>query len=430
MEGNLLTTLLALFFYMSSSLFGGGSGSSAPSEGYTPDRSGQLYPKSAVVSTKQASVRSLPSTDGKITATVAQGAGLVLLDKKGSWYKVQTDTGAQGWVADWLVTEKSYAGSSAAGSRKTIAAYYVENYRNDPVGYTALSQNLTSINMIIPFSFNVDGYGNVRSTHNPRPVALARSAGASTLALVNNINGSNFNSNTVHRLLTNSAARSRAVQAIKRTVVENGYRGVNIDFENVPSRDRIYLTAFFRELAAAFRPMNLLVTASVPAKTYDEKKSSHSGAYDYKALAPYLDQVMVMTYDEHYSGGPAGPVASYPWVEKVINYTMQSFPAYKIVLGLAGYGYDWGWRSGKAVHYNAIQKLIKSHKAAPKWHSTYKVPYFTYRSWGVTHQVWYENAHSTAAKMQLVRKYALKGVAVWRLGYEDPNIWKVIKQGF
>ncbi|HYH05291.1 MAG TPA: glycosyl hydrolase family 18 protein, partial [Bacillota bacterium] len=186
--------------------------------------------------------------------------------------------------------------------------------------------------------------------------------------------------------------------------------------------------AFFRELAATLRPRGLLVTASVPAKTYDDKKSAHSGAYNFQAIAPYLDQVMIMAYDEHYSGGPAGPVASYPWFNKVINYTLRHFPASKIVMGIAGYGYDWTSRSGKARNSSAIQSLIDRYDVTPKWHPVYRVPHFTYKSWGVRHEVWYENVHSTAAKLNLVKKYNLRGVAVWRLGYEDPAIWRTIGQ--
>ena len=188
-------------------------------------------------------------------------------------------------------------------------------------------------------------------------------------------------------MLTNSASRSRAINGIARILVEKGYQGVNIDFENVPARDRYYLTAFFSELADELRPRHLMVTASVPAKTYDDHSSSQSGAYDYGALSPFLDQVMIMTYDEHYSGGSPGPVASYPWVEKVIRYSLNYIPNNKIVVGIAAYGYDWSWSSGKALQYNAIQNLIHKYKIVPKWHSIYKVPYFTYRSWGVTHQV-------------------------------------------
>ncbi len=429
MQGNLLTTVLALVFYLTSSLFGGNSASHSLSDaGYSGYTKSNNFPRSGTISAKQTSLRD-NYQNGQPVSTMTAGSRVLILSEKSDWYQVQVNGGAQqGWLPKWAVSVRSGLTGNTS-KQKVIAGYYVENNNKDHKGYRALSENLGAINTVIPFSFQVDQYGNIQSAHNPRSVNLAQSAGANTLALVNNIKGSNFNSNTIHRMLSNSAARSRAVNGITRTLIEKGYQGVNIDFENVPARDRYYLTAFFSELASELRPRHLLITASVPAKTYDDRTSNQSGAFDYKALAPYLDQVMIMTYDEHYSGGPAGPVASYPWVEKVIQYSLNSIPNYKIVLGIAAYGYDWSGNSGKALHYQGIQNLIRKYKITPKWNSKYRVPYFTYRSWGQTHQVWYENSFSTSHKAELVKKYNLRGVAVWRLGYEDPGIWSTIQRG-
>ncbi len=428
MQGNLITTLIALIFYITTGLFGGNSAQTdtVPS---TPVNVGQnsKYPLAGMVSSQQANIRSDSSSAGSVIGSATKGSHLVIIDEKNDWYRVQTENGTDGWVAKWMVSTKNLP-TGLGNTQAMIAGYYVENYQDDPVGKTALSQNLGSINTVIPFSYKVDQYGAISGRHYSKPFALAKSAGTQTLALVNNIQGDNFNSNIIHRMLSNASSRSRAVNGIARLLVEKGYQGVNIDFENVPARDRIYLTAFFRELASVLRPKNLLVTASIPAKTYDDKSSAHSGAYDYQAIAPYLDMVMIMTYDEHYAGGDPGPVASLPWVEKVINYSLKSFHPKKVALGIAAYGYDWSWNKGKALTYNGIQNLIKKHQIAPKWHSVYKVPYFTYKTWGVTHQVWYENSYSTSFKADLVKKYGLKGVAVWRLGYEDPNIWSIIRQ--
>jgi spore germination protein YaaH len=431
MQGNLITTLLALVFYVASGLFGGNppqnkvdTGNSYNNPSGTGSYQSSKFPLSGKVTGRQATLRGEPNNSGKVIATMASSSNLLILDEKNGFYFVQSGN-QQGWVPTWLVS--IHYSSPANNHRKVVAGYYVENYRDDPVGYQAFSQNLDVINTLIPFSFKVDQYGNISGSHSPKPVSLAHSSGAGTLALVNNIQGNNFNSSMVHRLLSNSVARSKAINGILRVLLEKGYQGVNIDFENVPSKDRLYVTTFFRELATALHAKNLLVTASLPAKTSDDFTSMHGGAFDYQNLAPYLDQIMIMTYDEHYSGGSPGPVASYPWVERVIKYTLRYFPANKIVMGVAAYGYDWGW-SGKALQYKAIQNLIKSHKITPKWDFNARVPYFTYSSWGVKHQVWYEDRYSTASKMQLVAKYGLRGVAVWRLGYEDPGIWDAIQK--
>jgi spore germination protein YaaH len=433
MQGNLIATLLALIFYVASGLFGGNSNQSLPSDPSSSDsnrtgynQSQNIFPFSGKLTGTQANLRKEPTISSETIGAIETNSHLLILNEKNGYYLVQTEKSNQGWLPSWMVSISHY--SSGNSGNKIIAGYYVENYKNDPVGYQALAQNLAVINTLIPFSFKVDQYGTITSSHNPKTMALARSAGVNTLALINNIQGNNFNSNSIHRMLSNPSSRSKAINGITRVILENGYQGANIDFENVPSKDRIYITAFFKELAAVLHSKNFLVTASLPAKTFDDLSSLHSGAFDYRNLAPYLDQIMIMTYDEHFSGGGPGPVASYPWVEQVIKYTLKYFSANKIVLGIAAYGYDWGLGSGKALNYKAIQNLISKHKITAKWHSVYKVPYFTYSSWGIKHQVWYEDRYSTASKMQLVKKYGLRGVAVWRLGYEDPGIWNTIQQ--
>jgi spore germination protein YaaH len=44
-----------------------------------------------------------------------------------------------------------------------------------------------------------------------------------------------------------------------------------------------------------------------------------------------------MTYDEHYPGGTAGPIASISWVENVVKYAITVIPREKIMLGVAAY---------------------------------------------------------------------------------------------
>ena len=46
---------------------------------------------------------------------------------------------------------------------------------------------------------------------------------------------------------------------------------------------------------------------------------------------------LFMTYDEHYPGGTAGPIASISWVENVVKYAITVIPREKIMLGVAAY---------------------------------------------------------------------------------------------
>lgn len=426
MSQNLWITVIAVAVYLTSAV--GGKNSPPPPAPSTPPPIQQPATngttKTVSVSREAVSLRENRAAGSQILATLPKGVRLSVEQDEGDWYKVRTDDGKVGWVARWM-TQPASATTTRPSSSFEVVGYYAENNRNDTRAYASLAKNLDKITAVAPFFYRADGYGNISGNHNNNLMKLAKSNNIKTLALVHNIQSDNFSSTAISKLLNSPSARSRAVNGILRLLQEQGYSGVNIDFEGVPSKDRAKLTAFFRELSSVLRPKGLLVTASLPAKTRDDPRSSWSGAYDYAAIAPYLDQVMIMTYDQHYRNGPPGPVASQNWVEQVISYTVKNFPANRVLMGIAAYGYDWTSKSGRALNFNAIDQLIKKHKIVPKWHSTHQVPHFTYYASGVRHEVWYENQHSTAAKLRIAEKYKIGGVAIWRLGYEDPGIWRL-----
>jgi 5-hydroxyisourate hydrolase-like protein (transthyretin family) len=65
--------------------------------------------------------------------------------------------------------------------------------------------------------------------------------------------------------------------------------------------------------------------------------------------------------------------------------------------------------------------------ATRRWSATHAAPYFTYTSGGVAHTVWYNDAASTAAKMRLVEKYGIRGMAFWHVAGEDARQWSQIR---
>ena len=44
------------------------------------------------------------------------------------------------------------------------------------------------------------------------------------------------------------------------------------------------------------------------------------------------------------------------------------------------------------------------------------------------HEVWLEESASAAARLALADRYGVGGVATWRLGLEDPQVWPLFRQ--
>jgi len=60
--------------------------------------------------------------------------------------------------------------------------------------------------------------------------------------------------------------------------------------------------------------------------------------------------------------------------------------------------------------------------------SLFYISEFDNREIKVPHEVWIENHVSLKPKLELVDKYDLGGIAIWRLGKEDPDNWRVIRE--
>ena len=74
-------------------------------------------------------------------------------------------------------------------------------------------------------------------------------------------------------------------------------------------------------------PSGMEVSVAVAANPTGVTKS-WIALYEDKALAEVSDYLMVMAYDESYSGDPIpGPVASLPFVEKSIQYAVAQAPS-------------------------------------------------------------------------------------------------------
>jgi spore germination protein YaaH len=204
-----------------------------------------------------------------------------------------------------------------------------------------------------------------------------------------------------------------------------------MDFEGIYAENRAHYTAFLNEIASQLKPLGYSLTVSVPAKTYDNPLNSWNGAYDYAAIGKIVDQVIVMTYDEHYPGGSAGPVASIGWVNNVANYILTVVPANKILLGVAAYGYDWSSNGCKAYSMNGCINLANNNNAVIQWDNISQCPYFYYMdAAGTTHEVWFESSQSAAFKLDLVNNKGIAGIAIWRLGLENTDFWNMLKSKF
>ena len=297
-------------------------------------------------------------------------------------------------------------------------------YVRQQTSLDSLKQNIQNLDAISPYYFVLGKSGQISGSDQPEVTNLAKSRGVKVLPMLQN----SAELDEFHPLISNPEQVKSLIDQIDNLVWANGYDGFHIDFENLNAEDRPYLTQFMAALYARLKPKGKYVTMAVPAK-YRDVTTGWAGPFDYAALAPSLDLVTIMAYDYSYSGGKDGPVAPISWVNSVSAYAASQFGAGKVLLGIPFYGYDWNLtKGGKASShsYSGTMELVQQYNGTVNFDENYQSPFADYIQNGDHHRVWFENARSMAAKIEVVSKNNLGGWAAWRLGHENSDFWPVI----
>lgn len=200
-----------------------------------------------------------------------------------------------------------------------------------------------------------------------------------------------------------------------------------MDFESLSEDVGVHFLQFLRELSIECHKNGLVLSVDNPVP---EDFTSH---YDRAEQGRVVDYVIIMGYDEHYVGSEeAGSVASLPWVEKGIQDTLAEVPAERVINAIPFYTRLWkttgGALTSEAIGMDQAQEVVSTYQVETYWDNNTGQNYGTYESEGDTYQIWLEDAQSVAAKVQLVPKYGLAGVAQWKLGFENSGIWQVISE--
>ncbi|MBN1331384.1 peptidoglycan-binding protein [Candidatus Dojkabacteria bacterium] len=221
------------------------------------------------------------------------------------------------------------------------------------------------------------------------------------------------------------------VQNITNLVLENGFDGVDIDYESLETADREDFSSFIVQLAVSLKEQNKLLTVAVHAKTSDEGTWDGPAAQDWMVFNEFTDGVNIMAYDYHWSTSEAGDIAPVDWVEDVLDYAVTVIEPEKIHLGVHFYGYDWLAEEAEDLTYTDVQEIIAAENITTIDVSTGLENYFTYKdTLNKTHTVYFADSYTIAPKIDLVNQFDIGGISIWRLGNEDPENWDVISDKF
>jgi spore germination protein len=261
-------------------------------------------------------------------------------------------------------------------------------------------------------------------------VQQAKERQVKVIATLSNLyyNGVVSGKEVAHQAMT--MYRDALFESLVTTFEHYGLDGIQLDWVDLYEADRETFAEWIVRLGDVCKSHGLLLVVNVPM-TAGMQRGPDAGLFPLRPIGKVADFVALLLNSEHRMYTGPGPLSSLTWAEAGIqNAIQQGVPPQKILLGIAGYAYDWKASSQvpEYLSYEGSMNRARQYRTNVQFDAKSQTPMFRYTdASGVEHQVWFENSSSLSQKITLVNRYELAGITLWRLGIEDPGLWALLR---
>ncbi len=292
----------------------------------------------------------------------------------------------------------------------------------DAASVASLKSHYRQITHVAPEWFSMRNFDEpLVASPDEGVVRFSTSAGVRLLPLLANLDGDTWQPEVVEEFARRPDKRAAFLEKLRDDLQAADASGVLVDWEQVDPAYRSQLTSLLTDLGAYLHEADLELWLCIPV-------GNDVAAFDLDALAGAVDRFVALLYDENGEDDAPGPIGSLPWWTEWLNGLLAHGTPKQWVVGIGNYGYDWP-DGGRATTLGFADVMARARHggtqpvtaAAPLYH-----PHFRYAESGRAHSVWFLDAVTFRNQYTLALEKRVGGVALYRLGTEDPSVWQVL----
>lgn len=281
------------------------------------------------------------------------------------------------------------------------------------------------INTISPTWFSVaSSEGTITSLASEVYVQRAHNAGVEVWALCDDFN----QKVSIIDVLSYTSRREKLENELIANAIRYNLDGINIDFESITAKSANHYIQFLRELSIKCRNNGIVLSVDnyVPAP--------YNSFYDLKEQGQVVDYLAIMAYDEHHSNSEeSGSVSSMGFFQDAINNTLEDVEKERVIMGIPFYTRLWtesndGRLSSTTYNMEQIRTMLDANGVKARWDEETGQNYAEYKTKEGLNKVWIEDDKSIESRMKAATDAKVAGTAYWKLGMEQPGIWRVIQK--
>jgi cellulose synthase/poly-beta-1,6-N-acetylglucosamine synthase-like glycosyltransferase/peptidoglycan/xylan/chitin deacetylase (PgdA/CDA1 family)/spore germination protein YaaH len=293
----------------------------------------------------------------------------------------------------------------------------------DPESLGSLQRNISALDWVIPSIATITEAGHRRLFHPDHRfdrVVSGSSRRPKILPMIQNAaSETSWDGAGMAQALADPRRRAAMIDFATGVVEAEKGSGVVFDFEQLPATALADYRRFLREARTRFAPHRWLVTLAVPL---------NQPAWNLREFAASADRLFLMNYDQHASADDPGPVSAQPWFAGNLSRAMAQVPSEKAIVAIGNYAYDFSAKAAEDLSVPEAWARARDAGATVQFDPATGNSTFAYvDDAGADHMVWSLDAASAWNQLRAARAAGAAGVALWRLGGEDPGVWNDLK---
>ena len=295
---------------------------------------------------------------------------------------------------------------------------------DDADSYRSLEKHASQLTHVCTDWLSVlDGTGTLHADEDLRVAKLAASNGLILMPMLSNLAENTWHPEAIENLANGTADhQNQFIINLLSKLEEVKAGGVVIDWEQLDPNYENQITEFLKKIATALHSVDKQLWLVVPM-------GEEMHTYDLEVLSDSIDYFIAQLFDENSDTDTPGPIASQDWLEGWLA-LINSYGNPDQWIGAIGtYGYDWSSNEKKAELISFCDAMSRASNAAIKkieLKAPSYNPQFSYQEPSGDHTVCFLDAITFLNHLRAIRSEKLGGIAINKLGTEDPGIWDVL----
>ena len=300
---------------------------------------------------------------------------------------------------------------------------------------------LPFLTAVAPRWFHLDVHGNIQGAPDKKFTALAQMTGVELWPVVSigpcvAVQEGIECQDVLRNILSDNTAHSTAIKSVSGLTSRMRAEGLILSIRKFPEKDMYALVSFLRKTARALKKEGLLLAVEVPLPeetTYRQRGDHRGRLRELGDIASTAHQIFLRAYKDPSEFSSPEPAMSINRTVAALRSLTRVVDFWKLIVVAPAFGVDFSAGLGATPlrkKHQEIMEIIDTFTPVVLQPDGEESKVFRYRSFRVSHTVYFEDAESIGAYAELALRYGLTGIAIADVGDVDPWVWPTLKATF